>query len=92
MLRSSCRRQPPPLWTLEPVCGQINGSGNCGGKGGGSDWAPRGRSISIRKDEGSPCMPFNHRRRIKTEEKAKVVAAVWGQNLFKSLTRYVVQG
>ena len=23
-------------------------------------------------------MPHNHRRRIKTEEKAKVVAAVWG--------------
>ena len=28
-----------------------------------------------------------HRRRIKTEEKAKVLAAVWGQNLFNSLPR-----
>ena len=28
-----------------------------------------------------------HRKRIYSEEKAKVVAAVWGKNLFNSLTR-----
>ena len=31
----------------------------------------------------------NHRRRIKTEEKEKVFAAVWEQNLFNSLPRYL---
>ena len=30
-------------------------------------------------------MPHNHRRRIKTEEKAKVVAAVWGTELIQFL-------
>ena len=30
-------------------------------------------------------MPHNHRRRIKTEEKAKVVAAVWGTELIQLL-------
>ena len=33
-------------------------------------------------------MPHNHRRRIKTEEKAKVVAAVWGTYLNATLTIY----
>ena len=30
-------------------------------------------------------MDDNNRRGIKTEEKAKVVASVWGKNLFNSL-------
>ena len=30
---------------------------------------------------------FHRRKRIKTEEKAKVVSSVWGQNLFISLQR-----
>ena len=32
------------------------------------------------------------RRRINTEEKAKVIAAVWGQNLYNSLPREVFSG
>ena len=34
---------------------------------------------------GPVCL--QHRRRIKTEGKAKVVAGVWGKNLFNSLPR-----
>ena len=30
---------------------------------------------------------FGHRRRINTEEKVKVVAAIWGADLFNSLPR-----
>ena len=29
----------------------------------------------------------NHRRRIYTEEKATVVASIWGKNVFNSLVR-----
>ena len=32
-------------------------------------------------------IPAHHESRIKTEAKAKVVASVWGQNLFNSLPR-----
>ena len=31
---------------------------------------------------------YRHRRRIKIEEKAKVVASAWGTDLFKSLPCY----
>ena len=46
------------------------------------------------QDGGCPCrenqrVRYKHRRRIKTEEKAKVVASVWGKrNLFNSLPRF----
>ena len=33
----------------------------------------------------------DHRRRINTEEKSKVVAAVWGQNLFNSLPLLILK-
>ena len=46
---------------------------------------PDEREYRIRLENG-PDTPYC-RRRIKTEEKAKVVASVWGQILFNSLPR-----
>ena len=54
----------------------------------GSVWE-KSRPISPYKiiEKESFSVNIRHRRRMKTEAKAKVVASVWGENLFNSLPR-----
>ena len=49
--------------------------------------------IWLRNTGLSECLVFitgNHRRRIYTEEKAKIVAAVWGTEFFQFLAATVI--
>ena len=44
-------------------------------------------SVTVEPDNKAGKVSIEHRRRINTEEKAKVIAAVWGQDFFNSLPR-----
>ena len=43
--------------------------------------------LGVRTVEYVPCLIHHHRTRIDLEDKAKVVASVWGQNVLNSLPR-----
>ena len=57
--------------------------------GGYAEFLPPGENAALQSRSAAATvryllysLPVKHRRRIKTEEKAKVVASVWGKNLF----------
>ena len=53
----------------------------------GQVFLQRQSAVNFRETNQEERVIIEHRRRIYTEAKAKVVASVWGQNLLNSLLR-----